>query len=237
MPPLTPPIQLVCLDLAGTTVADGGVVERAFVQALLECGMEPGSAALGDAIAHVRASMGRSKGEVFAEVFPDDPVRAASATACFEQAYDASVQRGEVAPIPGAEQVVRTLQAAGVRVCFTTGFPPATRDRLLQAIGWEGLADLVLSPEDAGRGRPSPDMVLTAVLRLGVDDVRRVAVVGDTTNDLVAGTRAGASLVVGVLTGAHDREHLEQVPHTHLLASVDDLPALVLGCHGGQPLR
>ena len=66
-------------------------------------------------------------------------------------------------------------------------------------------------------------MILTAVLRLRIDDVAEVAVVGDTTSDLLAGTRSGASVVVGVLSGAHAR-----APHTHLIDSVADLPGLLL---------
>jgi phosphoglycolate phosphatase-like HAD superfamily hydrolase len=54
-------------------------------------------------------------------------------------------------------------------------------------------------------------------------------VAGDTTNDLIAGTRAGASVVAGVLTGAHSAEELGEAPHTHLLGSVAELPALLLG--------
>jgi len=56
--------------------------------------------------------------------------------------------------------------------------------------------------------------------------VRRVAVAGDTASDLLAGTRAGASVVAGVLTGAHDRDALAAAPHTHLLESIVDFPAL-----------
>ncbi len=72
-------------------------------------------------------------------------------------------------------------------------------------------------------------MILTAVLRLRIDDVAEVAVVGDTTSDLIAGTRAGASIVAGVLTGAHSAEELAAAPHTHLLGSVAELPDLVPG--------
>jgi phosphoglycolate phosphatase-like HAD superfamily hydrolase len=88
--------------------------------------------------------------------------------------------------------------------------------------------DLALSPADAGRGRPWPDMILTALLRLRIDDVAQIAVVGDTTSDLLAGTRSGASMVIGVLTGAHSREELARAPHTHLIDSVADLPALLI---------
>jgi len=58
--------------------------------------------------------------------------------------------------------------------------------------------------------------------------VAEVAVAGDTTSDLLAGSRSGASIVAGVLTGAHTRSELAAAPHTHLLASIADLPALVL---------
>ncbi len=110
-----------------------------------------------------------------------------------------------------------------------TGFSAATRDALLDALGWRDVADLTLTPEETygRRGRPHPDLVLTAALRLGVDDVRHIAVAGDTSNDLLAGWRAGASLVAGVLTGAHDRATLAAAPHTHLLDSVADLPAVI----------
>ena len=71
-------------------------------------------------------------------------------------------------------------------------------------------------------------MILTAVLRLRIDDVAEVAVAGDTTSDLIAGMRSGASIVAGVLTGAHSAEELAEAPHTHLLGSVRELPELLL---------
>jgi phosphoglycolate phosphatase-like HAD superfamily hydrolase len=76
-------------------------------------------------------------------------------------------------------------------------------------------------------------MILTAVLRLRIDDVAEVAVVGDTANDLLSGARAGASMVIGVLSGAHDRGELSRAPHTHLLGSVAELTSLLVP--GGKP--
>ena len=112
--------------------------------------------------------------------------------------------------LPGAAEAIAALRVAGIKVCLTTGFSAATRDAVLDAVGWRDTIDLALTPEESagGRGRPHPDMILTAVLRLGVTDVRAVAVAGDTANDLWAGWHAGASVVAGVLTGAHDRATL-----------------------------
>ena len=111
-------------------------------------------------------------------------------------------------------------------MCLSTGFSQPTLDALLDALAWRDRVDLALCPRPGVRGRPYPDLVLAAVLALEVDDVRAVAVVGDTANDLLAGTRAGASVVAGVLTGAHDRAELGAAPHTHLLDSVAEFPEL-----------
>ena len=221
-------VRLAVLDMAGTTVSDDGVVMAAFRRALDAVGGAPVDAGGEGVEAFVARTMGRSKVEVFTELYGGDEERAGRANAAFEAAYGRLVADGALHPVPGAEETMAVLRRAGVAVCLTTGFAPATRDAVLESLGWRHSVDLALSPADAGRGRPWPDMVLTAVLRLRVDDVRQVAVVGDTANDLLSGWRAGAGVVAGVLTGAHDRAQLEAVPHTHILSGVAELPDVVL---------
>ena len=222
------PIRLAALDMAGTTVADEGAVEEAFQAALDAVGLVAGDL-MDDPAAYIRRTMGQSKITVFTELLGGDRHRAEQANTAFEAAFDQAVDRGEVVALPGSEDVFAALRAAGVRICLTTGFSPTTRDRIIAALGWGGLVDLALSPADAGRGRPWPDMILTAVLRLRIDDLAEVAVVGDTTSDLIAGSRSGASIVAGVLTGAHSADELAEAPHTHLLGSIIELPGLILG--------
>jgi phosphoglycolate phosphatase-like HAD superfamily hydrolase len=62
----------------------------------------------------------------------------------------------------------------------------------------------------------------------GVADPKEVAKVGDTPSDLEEGTSAGCGLVIGVTNGTHRREQLAAYPHTHLIGSLKELPALVL---------
>ena len=61
---------------------------------------------------------------------------------------------------------------------------------------------------------------------LGVYDVGRVAVVGDTPLDLQAAANARAGWIVGVLSGAHGIETMGRTPHTHILPSIAGLPKL-----------
>ncbi|MFG2709009.1 phosphonatase-like hydrolase [Streptomyces goshikiensis] len=221
---------LIVLDMAGTTVADGGLVERAFERAAERLGVEPGSADHAAKLQYVRDTMGESKISVFRHLFGTEEL-AQRANSAFEQAYGELVDGGLIAPVPGAREAIEELRAEGRTVVLTTGFARVTQDAILDALGWQGLADLTLCPADAGgRGRPYPDMVLAAFLRTGAAaDVREIVVAGDTVYDMLSGRRSGAGIVAGVLTGAHDREALGEHGATHVLASIADLPALLAG--------
>ncbi|WP_210591047.1 phosphonatase-like hydrolase [Streptomyces sp. GESEQ-35] len=213
-------IRLVVLDMAGTTVADGGLVERAFAAAARRLGADPDAM-----LDYVRATMGESKISVFRHLFGEE-TKAQEANTAFEEAYAELVDGGLVAPIPGAREAIEQLRARGRTVALTTGFARTTQDAILAALGWQDLVPLTLCPADAGgRGRPYPDMVLSAFLRTtAADGVRQIAVVGDTSYDMLSGVRAGAGVVAGVLTGAHDENALRASGATQVLGSVAELP-------------
>ncbi|MER8102328.1 phosphonatase-like hydrolase [Kitasatospora sp. NPDC094016] len=219
-------IRLVVLDMAGTTVADDGLVEQAFTAAARTLGVEAGSPGFGPMLEHVRATMGESKISVFRHLFGDED-KAQRANTAFEAAYHDLVDAGHCAALPGAAEAIAELRGQGRKVVLTTGFSRATQDRILTALGWQSVADLTLSPAEAGRGRPYPDLALTALLRTGVESVRQIAVAGDTGYDMLTGVRAGASVVAGVLTGAHDEARLRADGATHVLGSVAELPGLL----------
>ena len=215
-------IELVVLDMAGTTVRDDGVVEQAFQRAAERTGVAD-RMPWDDALQYVRDTMGQSKIEVFTHLSGGDRAAAERATAAFEGAYDEIVAEQGAEEIPGARAAIEQLKASGVQVALTTGFAPVTRDALLDALGWRDLIDISLSPVDAGRGRPHPDLVLTALLRAGASSVQAVAVAGDTVSDVRSGLRAGAGFVAGVLTGAHDESALRDAGAYATLADVGHL--------------
>jgi phosphoglycolate phosphatase-like HAD superfamily hydrolase len=69
-------------------------------------------------------------------------------------------------------------------------------------------------------------MIFRAMEQLNVLNVRHVMKIGDSPVDLEEGHNAGCGEVIGVLSGAHSAETLGRYPHTRLLPSVADLPAL-----------
>ena len=94
-----------------------------------------------------------------------------------------------------------------------------------------GLAYRVLGDssgaEDVVQGRPAPDLILRSMKLCGVADPMRVAVVGDTKNDLLAAHNAGTGWSIAVLSGAHGFEILSRHPHSAILESVAELPAWI----------
>jgi phosphoglycolate phosphatase len=213
-------ITVACLDMAGTTVADDGTVMEAFTAAITEQYLPV--AAFQRAMTDVKSTMGQSKIEVFRRILGDEAA-ARKANEAFEEHYGAAVRAGRIAGLPGAEDTIMRLRDAGVRVCLATGFSPVTRDAIIDELAWGGLIDLALSPADAGRGRPWPDLPLTALLKLRGGAVGELAVAGDTGSDIESGLRSGAAIVAGVLTGAGSRADLERAGAPLILDTIAGL--------------
>jgi phosphonatase-like hydrolase len=213
-------VQLVVLDMAGTTVRDTGQVSRALVAALAKHGIDVTPEEL-------NRMRGASKRQALLNLIPAGPDRerlSDSAYRSFRDLLMESCRLEGVEPVPGAEDVFRSLRARGVRVALNTGFDRDIAWLLLAALRWEeGVVDAVVCGDEVRSGRPAPYLIFHAMEATGATDVRRVASVGDTVLDLAAGRNAGVGWNVGVLSGAHPRSRLEEAPHTHLIESVADL--------------
>lgn len=221
-------IKLACLDLAGATIGDIATVERAFSEAVATQGIVPGTGAYARAMVHVHRSRGYPKIDVFRGIFPGNEAQAQAANLTFERSYEGTIERTGLVAMPGVTEVLEKLRAAGVSIALTTAFSRSTLNRVLTVLDWHDKIDIAVSPEDAGRGRPWPDMILHAVLRLGIDDVRQVAVAGDAESDMLSGRRSGAAVVAGLMHGVHSRERLLKGGATHILDSLADLPGLIM---------
>lgn len=217
--------EMLVTDFAGTTLADGGAVLVAYRQSLKEHGISFTEADLA-------ARRGASKRAVFLELAgrgrpgPDAASVAESALSRFEMVLRREYEQGDVKEVPGAEAALRCLREAGVKLALGSGFDRGLVELLLGRLGWTRFFDHVTTSEDVPAGRPAPFMIYRPMIDLGVQDVERVAVVGDTPLDLRAGTNARAGWVIGVLSGAHGIETLGATTHTHIAPSIAVLPSL-----------
>jgi phosphoglycolate phosphatase len=222
-----PGITLACCGLLGTLVADTGLIERSFAEAIATQGVVSGTSAFARRMAQVHQARGRAPGDVMRLLFPENEARALAAQLAFDRALPDAIGRALVQPLPGAVQVVDQLRAAGCRICVITSLPRRVLNLVLDAAGLRRHVDLTLAAEDAPRGFPAPDLVLTAILQTGTPAVQDVAVVHGTGAGVEAGRRSGAAVIVGVLTGPHPPTRLRAAGATSIIASIADLPALL----------
>ena len=211
-------VELICFDMAGTTMIDNGLVIEAFRRTI--DGLEVEGDEATKAERYVIDTMGQSKIEVFTALFGD---RATAANAMFERHFVEAAQELGVSEIPGARSTIETLRALGIKVALTTGFSSSTREDLIDVLGWADLFEVRVSPADAGRGRPAPDMLLWCALKSSVSAMSTLMAVGDTASDMQAGRRAGAGYCIGVLSGTDDATRLVASGADEVVDSVVDL--------------
>lgn len=223
-------IELVVFDLAGTTIADAGEVPEAFTAALQAHGLTVASEAL-------QAVRGASKREVikhFVESqFPGETANIIARTGkiftAFRQRLTEIYTSRGVKEIPGTTETFDWLRRHNIKIALNTGFDRELTQLLLQFMKWDkDFVQAVVCSDDVAQGRPAPFLIFHAMEATGVISVSQVANVGDTALDLQAGRNAGVRWNLGVLSGAHGREQMEKFPHTHLLASVAELPRLMM---------
>jgi phosphonatase-like hydrolase len=221
-------VDLVVLDIAGTTVYDGDAVHRCLAAAVETAGV----AAPRDAINRV---MGMPKPVAIAALVeahrgaPPDAAEVDRLYAEFERTMIEYYRTSpEVRETDGAGDVMRWLRSQGVAVVLDTGFARAITSVIVRRFAWQGDAiDFTVSTDEVPQGRPHADMIERAMARAGVTDRARVAKVGDTPADLAEGFAAGCGFVVGVTRGSHTRDELAACRHTHLIETLHELPAIL----------
>lgn len=222
-------IELVALDMAGTTIEEHGAVYAALHDAVTTEGGTVTEEQVQDWMGTDKRVALRALVELGGGGALDaDGVERAYAT--FRDLLADRYRQHPPAPIPGVPEALANLRADGVRVALTTGFARDVAEPLLATLGWvEGgdLIDAVVCVDEVAAGRPAPYLIFRAMERTGIVAVDRVLAAGDTIVDLQAATNAGVAAVVGVGTGKLGLDALAVHPHTHLLPSVADLPALV----------
>ncbi|MBY6678526.1 phosphonatase-like hydrolase [Rhodococcus sp. BP-316] len=215
--------DLACLDMAGTTVDEGGLVYTVLAAAVSDATNSSVSDELlsrwkgtgkREAIVGLLDGLGASTDDRHVDVVFDD------FTTRLTEAY----RETPPSPVPGVPDALRQLRERGVKVGLQTGYSAGITKAILDGLGWtvgtdpRDTVDAVITSDTVPASRPAPYLIFRCMEATGVVDVRRVLVAGDTPNDVLAGHHAGAGFVVGVLSGSFDAAALSAA--THVLPSV-----------------
>ena len=92
--------------------------------------------------------------------------------------------------LPGVMQWLSRLQAQGWRQAIATMAPRLNVEKMVKITGIDRYIDAFAAAEDVSRGKPAPDIFLTAAARLGVPPAACI-VVEDAPAGIEAARRAG----------------------------------------------
>ena len=123
--------------------------------------------------------------------------------------------------LPGALEMLRALKGLGIKLGICSNKPVAFTRIILEGDTFGPLFDVVLGPEDAGRHKPAPDILLVAMKRLGITAAETLYV-GDMGIDIQTARAAGIRVWV-VPTGSDTVETLDAAGPDRRLRDLDEL--------------
>jgi phosphoglycolate phosphatase len=173
-------------------------------------------------VAEVTRHVGRGPGYLLARtVGQGNP----SANVAAYRQHHPSVLREGTRLMPGAKETLFALKQRGLKLGVCSNKPVVYMRQLIVYLGVADVLDVVLGPEDVARNKPAPDMLLTAMARLGVKPAE-VLYVGDMTVDIQT-ARAARVCVWVVATGSDTPEALDAAHPDRRLESLSELVPLL----------
>ncbi len=223
-------IQLVVLDMAGTTVHDDNNVYKAFQATFHQFGYTQ----VNDQ--DINQRMGYAKPQAIREILSlYEPDAASITNERVEQLHDAFRQEmlnfyrksPSVKSMPGAEAAFENLTEMGLKIALNTGFSRDIAEVIVERLQWHSLLDYLIASDEVEKGRPSPLMIQKLMQMAAIDGSLHVAKVGDTEVDIMEGKAAGCAINIAVTTGAYGKEALLSYGPTHCADSLEEVVGII----------
>jgi len=220
--------KMIVFDMAGTSVDEGNVVYKTlhkaiekkcpeinFEQVLLWGAGKEKLQAIKDTLLHTDHSL---SDEAIQEIFAD-----------FLQELEIAYENLVVIPTKNTERLFLELRTMNIKVVLNTGYNSITAKSLIHKLNWiEGVHyDLLVTASDVSKNRPHPDMILFAMQAFDINDPQTVIKVGDSTIDIEEGKNANCFLNIGVTTGAHTREELQNAHPDYIFDNIYDIKTIL----------
>jgi len=113
-----------------------------------------------------------------------------------------------VCPIPGARDLLKRCKDLGLTVVIATSSPAQDLGALRKALAADSFVDEATSSADADRSKPSPDILIAALAKAGLD-AAEVVFVGDAVWDVKAAAQLGIGCI-GLECGGTSGSELRQ---------------------------
>jgi HAD superfamily hydrolase (TIGR01509 family) len=135
----------------------------------------------------------------------------------------------EVRPLPDARRLMETLKERGHKVVLASSAKQEEIEHYIELLNASEVADAWTSSADVEKTKPNPDLVQTALDKVGGGDA---VMIGDSVWDVEAAKRAGIP-TIAVRTGGFGHDELVEAGAANVFESIDEL----LNCLEETPLK
>jgi beta-phosphoglucomutase family hydrolase len=139
-----------------------------------------------------------------------------------EELYRGLIRQYGISPLPGVADWVRRLHEKGWLQTVASSAPRANIEAVLEALHAADRFQAIVSAEDVHRGKPDPEVFLTAAARVQVPPARCIVV-----EDAVAGVEAAHNAGMRSIGVSRNGKHL---PADVVVKSLDQLDAGAFEC-------
>lgn len=214
-PQSEPPLKAVLFDLDGTLIQS--------VDHIVDCWQHTMRTCLGREIAReeVLPQLGRTLHDVFEEIAPG---RSDELYAVYK-AYQNTTHDTTITLVPGTKETLTRLKKAGLLLGVATSKGILTTNRGLNLFDLAPFFDALVTLEDTERHKPSPDPLLAAARKLGVQPAEMIYV-GDALVDIKAGKAAGTR-TAWVTWGAGTPQQIDGIHPDYTFHRMEDLLELL----------
>ena len=180
----------VIWDVDGVLIDSGEQHRRAWEQLAREEGLLYSDAAFW-------ATFGMRNADIFPRMFGvSGPPERIIALGDRKEAIYRALLAQDAAPLPGAKELLAALHAAGYRQALGSSAPPANLEAIISLLGIASFLNAIVSGEQVARGKPAPDIFLTAAERLNIPPTRCLVIEDAPAG--VAATHAGGMRCLAV---------------------------------------
>jgi phosphoglycolate phosphatase len=210
------PVRAALFDFDGTLADSFAAITASTNHVRTRYGLPPVPEAT------VREYVGLGLANLMEELVPTAPT--AEAVAAYRE-HHPTVMLTHTTLFPGVADTLAVLRRRGLRTAVCSNKAVHFTKQLVAALGLADVFDEVLGPEDVGRPKPDPAMLLEAVRRLGVAKDEAVYV-GDMAVDVHTAKAAGIAVWL-VPGGAAGRESPTAAGPDRVLGTFADLAGLL----------
>lgn len=214
-------IELLVLDMAGTTIDEDNVVYKTLTDAVNNHGYHV-------TLEKVLSSCaGMEKLEAITSLLKEINGNETDAPAIFEhfsEQLKKAYRNLDVKPINGTENFLLKMKSLDKKVVLNTGYTTEIARQLLDKLQWKESVhyDALITADDVSESRPSPEMINLAMKKFNISEPEKVLKAGDSVIDIEEGKNAGCGLTIAVLSGAQNRKELETAHPDYIFNTISE---------------